>query len=510
MPPGSVASMTATTPVSEITVASVALTPAAPSTSTIPPSRTPKPAIEIGISAIRRMSDAATPISESGRCRPTERATAQKLRIANTWTTSPSPVAPASSRRLAIETRSASRASRPKRRTPSGSQETRRPRERRPIRSRSVTAAVTAPVAAASPAISDPGTGPGLVASMIQETASRHRKEVVRSRTTEVKARGRRPVGRPITRARAASPPMDVGRKLLKKSPMAYARQLSGQRAAMPAATTSRCQRKAPNTCAVAKSRAAAANHAQLPFSTRCQAFSQSTWVATRASSPAVTTRRTLSERASRPSRFTRGTLPGRPEGPDEPRPELGRAAVRGVANVRVAQHGLREPTDGNGAASFRELAQEGQAGLDLGAGWPAVRRLRPRMRRHDVPEEDVVFEAELGEDAVDDGCSGLGGPFPGQLALGGEGQARDARAAIAGCLADQKDRRVCSALEVGGEPASTEGRIGVLVEGAADLGGCEPLYQRSQRTTSSSGFQPRRAEPLRLSGAGLPTVTTA
>ena len=37
-----------------------------------------------------------------------------------------------------------------------------------------------------------------------------------------------------------------------------------------------------------------------------------------------------------------------------------------------------------------------------------------------------------------------------------------------------------------------------------------EPLYQCSHRTTSSRGFQPRFRDPLRRSGATLPTVTTA
>src|SRR5262249_49788569 len=86
-------------------------------------------------------------------------------------------------------------------------------------------------------------------------------------------------------------------------------------------------------------------------------------------------------------------------------------------------------------------------------------------------------------------------------------------RAAVAGSFADQEHRRVRVLVQVAVE-ALREPVVAVLVERAADLRRREPVYQRSQRTTSST---PRRRCVKRLvarlafgSGRGLPTVTPA
>ena len=64
-----------------------------------------------------------------------------------------------------------------------------------------------------------------------------------------------------------------------------------------------------------------------------------------------------------------------------------------------------------------------------------------PGMRRHEVPEQDLVLEPELGQRPVHDRGGRLGRPGPGQLALGGERDPGDARSAVAGRLADEQHR---------------------------------------------------------------------
>ena len=73
-------------------------------------------------------------------------------------------------------------------------------------------------------------------------------------------------------------------------------------------------------------------------------------------------------------------------------------------------------------------------------------------MGRHDVPEEDVLGQPELGEHAVDDGRGSLARRRARELALGGERDAAHARAAVAGGLADEEHPRVASGVEVAGQ----------------------------------------------------------
>ena len=186
---------------------------------------------------------------------------------------------------------------------------------------------------------------------------------------------------------------------------------------------------------------------------------------------------------------------------------------MRRMPDVGSAERRLGDAADGENAAAARELAGERQAGLDLPACRRPVRHRAAGMRRHDVPEDHGVGELEVGEHLVDDGRGRLAGRLPGELPLGGEGNAGDTRAAISRRLADEQQRRVGMGVEVAIE-ALGEPLVAVLVERVADLRPREPLYQRSQCTTSSGA---RRSCENRLdarlalgSGLALPTVTPA
>ena len=103
-------------------------------------------------------------------------------------------------------------------------------------------------------------------------------------------------------------------------------------------------------------------------------------------------------------------------------------------------------------------------------------------MCRHDVPEQDVVLDPELGQHAVDDRGARLGRPGAGQLPLGGERDPADARTAVAGGFPDQHDGRVTAFCQVGSQPFSQQARTAVLVERRADPRPGELVYQCSQR----------------------------
>ena len=96
-----------------------------------------------------------------------------------------------------------------------------------------------------------------------------------------------------------------------------------------------------------------------------------------------------------------------------------------------------------------RQLVEERPGRAYLRARRPPVRRSRAWMRRHDVPQQHVVLDSELAEHAVHDRRARLRRARAGQLALRGEGDAADARAAIPGRLADEDDRRSRVLLEI-------------------------------------------------------------
>jgi hypothetical protein len=122
---------------------------------------------------------------------------------------------------------------------------------------------------------------------------------------------------------------------------------------------------------------------------------------------------------------------------------------VAGMADVRAADNGVRDAADGDRPAPVRESAQKGQPGVDLGSRRATIRARRAGVRRDDVPEQDLLLEAELDEDAVDDGGCRFCRPVPRELPLGGERNAADAGPAIAGGLPDEEKRRGASRLEV-------------------------------------------------------------
>jgi len=150
---------------------------------------------------------------------------------------------------------------------------------------------------------------------------------------------------------------------------------------------------------------------------------------------------------------------------------------------------------------------------LDLNSRRCAVRARGAGMSRHDVPEKDVSVEVQILEHGVDDRRRRLARATARELALGREGDARDAGAAVAGRFANEQDRRGGALLEVARE-SLRQTVFAVLVERVADPRDGEALYQRSQWTTSSSG---RLRCDMRLdarlefgSGRGLPSVTPA
>jgi hypothetical protein len=159
------------------------------------------------------------------------------------------------------------------------------------------------------------------------------------------------------------------------------------------------------------------------------------------------------------------------------------------MAHVGSVERRLRDPPDREHHAPTGELAGERHAGLDLAARRRAIRGCGAGVRRHDVPEEHGICQLERVEHAVDDRGRRLGRRRARQLALGRERDAGDAGAAVAGGLADEQQRRFRPGIEVAVE-ALDEPLVTVLIERVADPRSREPLYQRSQCTTSSS---PRR-----------------
>ena len=71
--------------------------------------------------------------------------------------------------------------------------------------------------------------------------------------------------------------------------------------------------------------------------------------------------------------------------------------AVGRMADVGRAERRFREPADRDHAPTGGEPPREGNAVLNLTAGGPPVRARGSRMRRHDVPEEDLLLHAKLG-----------------------------------------------------------------------------------------------------------------
>jgi hypothetical protein len=133
----------------------------------------------------------------------------------------------------------------------------------------------------------------------------------------------------------------------------------------------------------------------------------------------------------------------------------------------------VRQPSGGDRPATGDELLEQRHRLTYFSLRRPSVRfRLARavRMSRHDVPEQDIVLEPELGKDAVDDRRGRLCWAGSRELALGCEGDAADSRSSIARRLAHEQVASRYPRTQVLGEPPATELRAGVLVEGRADL----------------------------------------
>ncbi len=175
---------------------------------------------------------------------------------------------------------------------------------------------------------------------------------------------------------------------------------------------------------------------------------------------------------------------------------------MRGVAYVGRSERFVRDPTNGDNATASREHTRETHASSDLDALRSSIARGRSRMRGHDVPEENVVLEIELGEYAVDDRRGRLGRTAASELALRGEGNPRDARATVTGSLADEQKLGAGPLFEVRDEALPEEQRplpLRVLVKGLPDpccrqlLDECRRRYHGSS-VTGSSGNRAERA----------------
>ncbi len=178
-----------------------------------------------------------------------------------------------------------------------------------------------------------------------------------------------------------------------------------------------------------------------------------------------------------------------------------GRTAPRS----RAGPAGRRRPPGGRGRGAHRKE----RAASTSAPGRPAV-RVRParlvRVRRNDVPEQrrpprDPARPARGGRSVA----LASAGPRAGELPLGGERNPAHPRPAVAGRLPDEHDRGAAPRLQVRRQPFSPQARTAVLVERRRRSSRRRgPVYQRSQWTTSSSGFQPRRREPCRCLGRGV------
>jgi hypothetical protein len=108
------------------------------------------------------------------------------------------------------------------------------------------------------------------------------------------------------------------------------------------------------------------------------------------------------------------------------------------MADVRPAEDSLGEATDADHLPPRGEFSEKRQTCLDLLPGRSTVGRLGAGVGRHDVPEQDLLLETELGEDAVDDRGRRFARRRTRDLPLRRERQAGDTRAAVARRFADE------------------------------------------------------------------------
>ena len=154
------------------------------------------------------------------------------------------------------------------------------------------------------------------------------------------------------------------------------------------------------------------------------------------------------------------------------------------MADVASADDRVGQPADGDRPATGRELVEEAHCLEYFGFRRPAVRPRLPRlvrMRRHDIPKEDVLLEPELGEHAMDDRGRRLRRALARELALGRERQPANPRPAVPGRLPDEQVPRLRAPVQIGLEPGAAKPRAGVLIEGRPDPGAGELLDERAR-----------------------------
>src|SRR3954468_27380 len=141
-----------------------------------------------------------------------------------------------------------------------------------------------------------------------------------------------------------------------------------------------------------------------------------------------------------------------------------------GMPDIAASGDGRGQAADRQDPPSGRELGEERVGGAYFFTGRTPVGALRPGMSRDDVPAERL--DLELRKRPADDRGGCLRGPLAGELPLRGEGDARDARAAIAGCLTDEEQRAARVHFEVLAEPRPAQVRgatLPVEIERCAD-----------------------------------------
>src|SRR5687768_9298908 len=151
------------------------------------------------------------------------------------------------------------------------------------------------------------------------------------------------------------------------------------------------------------------------------------------------------------------------------------------MADVGSAECTFRESSDGEHAPSLGDALDERQPRRDLGGGRAPVRGGDPRpvrMRRHEIPEQHVVGDPELGQRSVDDRRAELGGAGACELPFGGEREARDSGPVVARSFTDEHERGGAPLLEVATQPLATERRPGVLVERRPDPRSRDVLHE--------------------------------
>ena len=194
-------------------------------------------------------------------------------------------------------------------------------------------------------------------------------------------------------------------------------------------------------------------------------------------------------------------------------RPRAKAARRRATGDARRRRR-ARRARSGRRATTRRPRASStanGTPGVDLGTRRPAVRRRRPGMRRHDVPEEDALARPSSASTRWTIVAVASAGPGAGELALGGERDARDPRAAVAGRLADQQPRAPPRAPRDSLEPVAPErgaGAVPVEVRRSRRSGPrrvCS-MNERIEITTLTDGGQ----QPPRCRAAESPRSSTS